>query len=161
MVTSSPRYIMRGSPEPSRYAKNFILLAIRKQIFSRTHLHGIINLEPVIRTVKPKWKAGVRRYTQHWSFCQQIPVLIYWELIPSQVPCWKEQIRQARILPLWSSHSSGLMNNPEAANQRLVRCRWPPLVFCFAHTGLIFSFYNKLPTVASLKQATSGFLDNK
>lgn len=65
MVTSSPRYIMRGRPEPSRYAKNFILLAIRKQIFSRTHLHGIINLEPVIRTVKPKWKAGVRRYTQH------------------------------------------------------------------------------------------------
>lgn len=56
---------MRGRPEPSRYAKNFILLAIRKQIFSRTHVHGIINLEPVIRTVKPKWKAGVRRYTQH------------------------------------------------------------------------------------------------
>lgn len=158
---------------PSRYARrsfSLILLTIRKLIFTRTHVHSITNQKSVIRNIKPQWKARVGRYSHRvLNFLSN--ALVWAHLLRAfSVPgivLRTEQIRKTGILPLWSSHSSGFMNNPEAARscqlRELVGYIWLTLVFCLVHTVLnFFLFITNCQLLASLKLAPSaGFLKKK
>lgn len=98
---------MKVKPEPSKYTKkcfSLILLAIRKQIFARNHVHSIINQKSAFRKIKPQWKSGMGEYTQRvLKFLSTAPGLssfIEGLFCPRYCACDTEQIRSTKILSL-------------------------------------------------------------
>lgn len=121
---------------------SLILLTVRKLISTSTHMHSIINQKSVIRNIKPVWKYGVRGQLQKiltFLSIALVRVHLLRSLFCPRYCVWDiEQIYRQGVLSLWSSHSSGLMNHPEAASKRLMGCIWLTLVFCLVHTVLNF-----------------------
>lgn len=157
-----PGYTARGKPEPNRYAKkcfSLILLTTWKQLFTGTHVHSVINQKSVIKSIKPQWKLSGTMHTEGTKMSANCPpdlTSVFIECLLCPWYCaWEYRANKTKILPLWNSHFCSLMNNPEAANERLVSGIWPTLVFCLVHPVFNFCFYNKSPT-SSFSQ-TSNF----
>lgn len=114
---------------------SLILLTIRKLIFTRTHMHGIINQKFVILEI---WSGKI--VTEDIDISVNCPGLSSFieSLFGPRHCVWDtEQIRQG--VCLCEVHlPRGLMNNPEAATKRLQGCIWLTLVFCLVHTVLNF-----------------------
>lgn len=147
MINSSRGCTMKLRSEPNRSAKTFILLTISIQILTRAHVHGIIR-SLLLGTQNHSGKRVGRIHTvlKFLSAAPGLRSFIEGLFYPRHCAWDTEQIRQTRILPLWSSHSSGLTNNPDAANERWGAASGPCQCFVLPIQCLIFSFYNKLTT---------------
>lgn len=131
---------------------SLILLTTRKQSFTRTQVHSIISQKSILRNAKPQCREG----TDISVSCPGSNSTLIERLLYSRHCVWDtEQIWQGFL-----SHSSGLMSNPKAANERLLGCILP-LAFCLVPTVLnIFLFIINCQLLASLKWATSTGFQN-
>lgn len=151
-VTAPPGYAMRVKPDPSRNAKclSLIFLTVRKQSFTRTQVHSIISQKSILGTSN-------RSAQRVLTFLLAALVRVQHLLSAYSTPGTLCGIRSKSD----RSHSSGLMSNPKAANERLLGSILP-LAFCLIPTVLNIFFIINCQLLASLKWATSaGFLNIK